>query len=106
MVAADERFLLGAAPFLQLALVFNRIRNSIEPLRENQLHGPASYSVALECPGIVLGYSALERRPSDPDVVTSVGTSEDVDPSSVCHSRTRPILRDAAKTPLLRACDQ
>jgi hypothetical protein len=31
-IAPDERLLLAATPFLQLALVFNRIGNSIKPL--------------------------------------------------------------------------
>src|SRR5258705_6112212 len=101
-VAANERLLLGATPFLHLALVFNRIRNSVEPLREDQLHGSARCSVVLECSSIVLGYSALERPAGGPDVVAPVRTSEDVEPRSVSHCKTHPILRDAAKTPLLQ----
>src|SRR5258705_2451166 len=101
-VAADEGLLLGATPFLHLALVFNRIRDSIEPLREDQLHGSTRCSVALECSGIVLGYSALERPARGPDVAAPVRTSEDVEPRSVGHCKTRSILRDAAKTPLLK----
>src|ERR1700694_938391 len=89
--SAYERLFLGATPFLQLALGFNRIRNSIEPLRENQLHGSAICSIALECSGIVLGYSAFERVAGGPDVVASVRTSEDIEPRSVRHCRIRPI---------------
>ncbi len=71
-VTADERLLLGATPFLQLALVFNCICNSIEPLRKNQLHRSSRCRVALESSGIVLGCSALERPASGPDVVAPV----------------------------------
>ena len=101
-LTADERLLLGATPFLQLAFVFNCICNLIEPLRKNQLHGSSRCSVAPESSGIVLGYSALERPARGPDIVAAVRTSEDVEPRSVSHCRSRPILRDAAKTPLLK----
>src|SRR6266478_3921425 len=87
-VAADEGLLLGTTPFLHLALLFNRIRDSIEPLREDQLHGSARCGVASECSGIVLGYSALERPARGPDVVAPVRTFEDVKPRSVSHCKT------------------
>jgi len=41
-ITAHQRFFLGAAPFLELALVLDRVGNSIKPLRENQLYGSSS----------------------------------------------------------------
>ena len=93
-VTADERLLLGTTPFLQLALVLNCICNSIEPLRKNQIHRSSRCRVALESSCIVLGYRDLERPSSGPDVVAPVRTSENVEPRSVTHCRSRPMLRD------------
>jgi len=101
-ITADQGLFLGATPFLQFALVFDGIADSIKPLREDQLHGPSSQRITLECSGIVQGHSDFQRRSCGSDIIAAVGTSEDVEPGSICHPSARPILRDAAKTPLLR----
>jgi len=58
-IAAHEGFLLRTIPSLEFSLVFNGIRNSVEPLREYQLYRPARLGVAAKRPSIVL---------SDPDL--------------------------------------
>jgi len=101
-IAAHESFFLCTAPSLELSLVFDRIRNSLEPLREHEFNRSARLCVASERACIVLGYPDLQRRSGDSDVVASVGTSQNVEPRSVQHSSARPILRDARKGALLR----
>jgi hypothetical protein len=66
------------APFLDLALIFDRIRDSIEPLREHQLYRPARLRISPECSVVVLSDPDFKRRASCSDVITAVGTSEDI----------------------------
>ena len=97
---------INASFFLRLHFFSLRPFSMASSIRSNHCEKISSRSswrrVALECSRVVLGYSHFERRPSGSDVVASIGTPEDVEPSSICHSSARPILRDAAKTPLLR----
>jgi hypothetical protein len=60
-VASDEGLLLCSAPFLDLALVFDRIRDSIEPLREHQFYWPARLRVSPEYSVVVLSDPNFKR---------------------------------------------
>jgi len=64
-IATYQGLLLGPAPRLELAFVFDRVGDAIEPLREDQRDGPAISRVAAKNPIIVLG----NARPSAVRVV-------------------------------------
>ena len=96
-ITANERFLLGAAPSLQPSLVFNCIRDLVEPLRENEFDRSTRGGVTLKGAVAVLSYSDFERCPGRSDVVAAVGTPEYVKPGSFSHPGTRLVLRDAAR---------
>ena len=67
-VTSDEGLLFCAAPFLDLAFVFDRIRDPIEPLREDELYRPTCLCISRECSVVVLGDPDLKRRTSRSDV--------------------------------------
>jgi hypothetical protein len=92
-IAAHESFLLGAAPFLQLAFASDRIGNAIEPLREDEGHGATRLCVALERTSIMLRDPDFELGARRADVVAAVGASENVEVRSFGHPE-RLVLRD------------
>ncbi|MGY4462780.1 hypothetical protein ACVWYI_006740 [Bradyrhizobium sp. LB13.1] len=100
-IAAHEGFVLGAAPFLELPLTFDRIGDAIEPLGKDQRHRPARLRIAGECPCVVLGDPDFKFGSRRSDVVVAIGTSENVEVRAIGR-RARLVLRDARKSALLR----
>ena len=77
---------------LEFALVFDRVRNALEPLREHQRHRPTSCRVTLERAGVMLSYSDFERRSGYADVVATIRATEDIEERPLEHL-SLPTLR-------------
>lgn len=56
----NESFLLGATPFLQLALVFDRVSYPIEPLGEYKDNRASCFGISLAMSSIVLADPAFK----------------------------------------------
>jgi len=109
-ITANKRFLLGATPSLEPSFAFDGIRDAIEPFRKHQFDRPARRRISRKRSGVVLGNSCLKRRPRRADIQAAIATSND-DPEELAKASVSKdeatcglaaILRDAAKTPLLR----
>jgi hypothetical protein len=87
-IAAHECFLLCSAPFLELSLVFDRISDTVEPLREYRRHRPAGGGIATKRPGVVLSNSDLQCCSSYPNIKASIGTPENVEKRALHHLLT------------------
>jgi hypothetical protein len=70
-IAADQRLLFRAAPAFDLPFRGNRIGNVVEFLMEEKMNRPP-FGVAIEAPGIVLGYAIFERAPGRSHIVVAV----------------------------------
>ena len=92
-IAAHEGCFLGTAPLLELAFAFDRVGDAIEPLREDQGYGSARFCVAAERAGVVLRDSDFKFGSRRADVITAIGTSENVEVRAFGH-RERLVLRD------------
>src|SRR6185312_12170987 len=92
-ITSNESLLFRPAPFLQLALVLDRVGDTIEPLRENQCHRTPGCSEATKRSRIMLSNPYFKRGSRRSDVEASIGTAEDVEKSSFHHFhilRTNP----------------
>jgi hypothetical protein len=84
-IAANESFFLGPTPPLEFSLGFNRVRDTIKPLRKDQFDRPSGLGISRERAGIVLRNSDIENRTRRTDIKAAVATFDDVEISSVRH---------------------
>ena len=83
-IPADQRFLLGSGPALDLPFRRNGISDVIEMRRVDEGHGPALRRIAPEHSQIMLTDPCLDfRKPRGADVITAIGAMENVEPASV-----------------------